>query len=96
MHVSCMWVNIIKLYIICRAMLLNGPGLIIILILTSGCGMVAYAHFKDCDPLKSGVIHATDQVFTETKMHISNVIFLKKQLILSPLNQLVSRLNELR
>ena len=43
-------------------MWINLPGLTSLMVITSLCGMVVYAQYKDCDPMKSGRIAATDQV----------------------------------
>ena len=45
-----------------RAVWLNFPGLGSLLLLTSLCGMVIYAQYKDCDPITNGDIYARDQV----------------------------------
>ena len=45
-----------------RAVLLNAPGLLTLMLLTGFCGLIMFAHFKDCDPLENGQIWASDQV----------------------------------
>ena len=47
---------------ILRALLLNIPGLSLLLLLTSCCGLVMYAHYKDCDPMANQDVQARDQV----------------------------------
>ena len=41
---------------------MNVPGLWIILMLCSAIGIVMYAFYSTCDPLKFGLISASDQV----------------------------------
>ncbi|ESP04001.1 hypothetical protein LOTGIDRAFT_185388 [Lottia gigantea] len=45
------------------AIWLNAPGLVIILFLCSLIGIVMYAFYSTCDPLKFGLISASDQLF---------------------------------
>ena len=47
-------------------MLLNGPGLVLLLILSSMCGLIVYGHFKNCDPITNKDIFARDQVGSST------------------------------
>ena len=44
------------------AMWINLPGLTALLTVCSLCGMVIYAQYKDCDPIKNDDITATDQL----------------------------------
>ena len=44
------------------ALWLNVPGLSLLLIVCSLCGMVVYGHFRNCDPLETERIEARDQV----------------------------------
>ncbi|UYV61443.1 hypothetical protein LAZ67_1004869 [Cordylochernes scorpioides] len=46
-----------------RAVLLNLPGLVFILVTTSLAGMVIYARYELCDPLQTGRVTAPDQLF---------------------------------
>ena len=45
-----------------RALWLNFPGLCIILMLACLVGIVLYAFYSTCDPIKFGLIMASDQV----------------------------------
>ncbi|ESP04002.1 hypothetical protein LOTGIDRAFT_156605 [Lottia gigantea] len=45
------------------ALWINAPGLIIILLLCSMIGIVMYAFYSTCDPLKFGLVSASDQLF---------------------------------
>jgi hypothetical protein len=45
-----------------RAMWLNIPGLAVVLTVCCLCGAVCYAEYRNCDPLTSGLITASDQV----------------------------------
>ena len=44
------------------AMLINAPGMFIIITLSSLVGIVMYAYYSECDPLKQGVIYDPNQV----------------------------------
>ena len=46
----------------CRALMINMPGLIGLLIVCCMCGMVVFAQYKDCDPLTTRGIKK-DQVY---------------------------------
>lgn len=50
------------MYIFARALYMNIPGLIGLLILTVGCGLVIYANYQGCDPVQLGVVKSADQV----------------------------------
>lgn len=43
-------------------MLIAGIGLIVILILAAMTGLTIYATYKDCDPIKLGLVDKPDQV----------------------------------
>ena len=45
-------------------MIINGPGLVVLNVMTSLCGLVCYAYYRYCDPLNEGRIMASDQVMT--------------------------------
>ena len=45
-------------------MIINGPGLVVLNVMTSLCGLVCYAYYRYCDPLNEGRIMASDQVLT--------------------------------
>ena len=52
-------------------MWLNLPGLTALLTVCSLCGMVIYAQYRDCDPLKTKKIEASDQVWVQVlHLHI--------------------------
>ena len=55
-------------FLICHvtssAMIINGPGLVVLNVMTSLCGLVCYAYYRYCDPLNEGRIMASDQVMT--------------------------------
>ncbi|ELT92965.1 hypothetical protein CAPTEDRAFT_169293 [Capitella teleta] len=44
------------------SVVLNSPCLIVLLLLTSFCGLAMYAEFGQCDPLVTKRIHASDQL----------------------------------
>eukprot|EP00914_Ancora_sagittata_P013224 GHVO01025732.1.p1 GENE.GHVO01025732.1~~GHVO01025732.1.p1 ORF type:complete len:600 (+),score=30.66 GHVO01025732.1:284-2083(+) len=44
------------------SVVLNSPCLIVLLLLTSFCGLAMYAEFGQCDPLLTKRIHASDQL----------------------------------
>ena len=46
----------------CRAVYINIPGLVGLLVLTVCCGLVIYANYKGCDPIELGVVKSADQV----------------------------------
>ena len=54
-------------------MILNGPGLVVLNVLTSMCGLVCYAYYSSCDPLKQGRIMAPDQILPLFVMDVVNV-----------------------
>ena len=45
-----------------RAVYLNIPGLIALLVVTVGCGLVIYAKYVGCDPVKLKRVQSADQV----------------------------------
>ncbi|XP_050391445.1 sodium-coupled monocarboxylate transporter 2 [Patella vulgata] len=47
------------------AIWLNAPGLMIILVLSSLIGIVMYAFYATCDPIKFGLVFASDQVLSK-------------------------------
>lgn len=47
---------------VCRALFVNQVGLLLIVGSAATCGIVMYALYSNCDPLKSGKISAPDQV----------------------------------
>ncbi|XP_074659559.1 sodium-coupled monocarboxylate transporter 1-like [Tubulanus polymorphus] len=44
------------------AMWINLPGLVLLMTLSSMCGMIIYATYKDCDPLTLGLVKKQDQL----------------------------------
>lgn len=46
----------------CSALWINFPGLCVILMLSCLVGIVMYAFYSTCDPIKFGLIMASDQV----------------------------------
>lgn len=46
----------------CRALLVNQVGLCLIVSSAATCGIVMFAYYNNCDPLKSGKISAPDLV----------------------------------
>ena len=44
------------------ALWINFPGLLVILLLSCLVGVVMYAFYSTCDPIKFGLIMASDQV----------------------------------
>uniref|UniRef100_A0A6A7FWQ0 Sodium-coupled monocarboxylate transporter 1-like n=2 Tax=Hirondellea gigas TaxID=1518452 RepID=A0A6A7FWQ0_9CRUS len=52
-----------KLYMARRALWINLVGLVILMLVSSFAGLVIYAKYKDCDPLRSGIVTAGDQLF---------------------------------
>lgn len=46
----------------CRALFVNQVGLCLIVSSAATCGIVMFAHYINCDPLKSGRISAPDLV----------------------------------
>ena len=51
------------------ALWINFPGLLVILLLSCLVGVVMYAFYSTCDPIKFGLIMASDQVI---KGNVSN------------------------
>lgn len=45
-----------------RALLLNIPGMFIMITLSCLAGLVMYAYYADCDPLTIGIIDEPNQV----------------------------------
>ena len=54
--------NRATLSVYCRALLINLPGLVLLITVCSLAGMVVYAEYHRCDPLATDRIHAKDQV----------------------------------
>ncbi len=48
----------------CRALFVNQVGLFLVVASAGTCGIVMFAYYIHCDPLKSGMISAPDLVFT--------------------------------
>ena len=49
-------------FLLYSALWINVPGLTALVTVCSLCGMVIYAHYKDCDPIKNKDIEESDQV----------------------------------
>ena len=47
---------------VCRSLLMSMPGTFIVLTLCSLEGLVMYAYYAECDPLKQGIIDNPNQV----------------------------------
>ena len=45
-----------------KAIWLSGLSITIILSVTAYAGLVIYAHYQNCDPIKSGLVHKKDQL----------------------------------
>lgn len=52
-----------KLYMARRALWINLIGLTFLMLISSFAGLVIYAKYADCDPVRSGVVSAGDQLF---------------------------------
>jgi len=52
-----------KLYMARRALLINLIGLVILMLVSSFAGLVIYAKYSDCDPIRSKIVKAGDQLF---------------------------------
>ena len=52
-----------KMYIFNRAYWLMVPGIAAIITLTCLVGVVMYAFYANCDPVKAGLINKVDEVF---------------------------------
>lgn len=46
----------------CRALLLNAPGMLFIITLCCATGVVMYAYYEQCDPLKAEIVDDPNQV----------------------------------
>jgi len=60
-----------------RAVYLNVPGLLGLLIVTVGCGLVIYARYAACDPVSVGQVKTADQVIIISKYYsvLKNFLF---------------------
>ena len=45
-----------------KAIFLNLPGLIFLMLISGYCGLLAYAKYSLCDPIKTGTIQKSDQI----------------------------------
>ena len=45
-----------------KAIWLSGISITIILSVTAYAGLVIYAHYQNCDPIKSGLVYKKDQL----------------------------------
>lgn len=68
----------VQRYISCKtklhanmSMLVAGIGLIVILVLAGMTGLTIYATYKDCDPIKQGLVDKPDQLFPYIIMDIA-------------------------
>lgn len=50
------------MFIYFRAIYLNIPGLVLSLVITTGCGLVIYAKYSQCDPVSLKQVKSADQV----------------------------------
>lgn len=62
----CTFSSNIFCYFYTRALLLNIPGMFIIISLCSLTGLVLYAKYADCDPLSTKMVGNPNQVITQT------------------------------
>ena len=53
-----------------RSLLLNAPGIFIIITLCSFAGLVMYAYYAECDPLKAGIVSDPNQLLPRFVMDI--------------------------
>ncbi len=65
----------------CRALFVNQVGLCLIVSSAATCGIVMFAYYINCDPLKSGKISAPDLVLKTLQKKIS-ILILDSSMIL--------------
>ena len=58
------------------SLLLNAPGMFIIITLCSFTGLVMYAYYVDCDPLAAGIVDDPNQVTMPTLKYLY-ILFLR-------------------
>lgn len=73
------WIVLLFLF---SALWINVPGLTALVTVCSLCGMVIYAQYKDCDPIKHKDIDKSDQVrqvlLNRVRLHYIGQFFSKK------------------
>lgn len=62
-------------YFCFRSVVIFGSGVIITKSISCYSGLIMYAHYADCDPLKAGLIHRKDQLLPYYVLDVAGHIF---------------------